>query len=1020
MLEDAASPPTASPARLRLLGEVALERPGEPAWRFLPERRFRLLAYLGWRGDWVSRDQLAALFWPERAQEAARSNLRKLLLEARGLELADLQTDRAAVRWAVATDVAALRAAQAAGDHETAVSLYGGELLRDLDAADAPAFTEWLERERLALRTAWRASALAALAQRAPAARVTLARRLIDADPLDEDAVVVLLQAQHALGEVAAQADTLRTYATRLIEDLGVEPSARVRAAAAGTGRPAGVERRAAPSAPASPPAPADGFVGRARELDELCALLANPDCRLLTITGPGGIGKSRLAKEAIRRLGDRYPDGVAWIALDDLGDIEPVPMRIAAAFGVKLGPTEAALDAVVRHVRQRQVMVVFDNAEHLSALPAVVHRLLAAAPGLQLLATSRSRLAPTGAELREWLLPLPGLDLPAPQASTDEILKSPAAQLFAAQARQSEPRFDARAHAGAVGAVVTALGGLPLAILLAAAWVRLLPMADVAQEARQSLDLLERIDDGDERPEHRSVRATFECSWRLLVPQEQAALMAFSVFAGSFSRALAREVAAAPLPLLAALVDKSLLQVDAVGRMSLHPLIQQYAAEKLARDPALCDALRDRHAEAIGRLMAPFQPFERADQDAALALMASELPNLLAAWDWAVRRQRWDIVHACASGLSNHFQNRGPVTDGAALFSQALGTIEAAAPPQPRALAAVALGAASLTYWGGDYARVALLARKALAAARAAADRYAVRHSLNILGLALKRLGQLDESVRYQGEALKRARDDRDIGDVAAFAGNLASLKHELGEFAAARAMALEALDGHRANRNRLGEGAMYNQLGLLADSLDAPAEAVSWYRQGLKLAEEQGLARSKVPLLTHEAAAHVELGDASAALRLTDQSLQMIQAGGLQGSEPACRRVRARALLLIGERDRARTELLAGLATGRRIGTALVIDPLLRDCAAWLASGGDFRAALFLVACADRFRASRAPLHRRFRSQREEYVARIAPAVVDGVLTRAARTELLAALDEASERLTATPVPAVRHDPV
>jgi predicted ATPase/DNA-binding SARP family transcriptional activator len=1007
MLEDAASPSTASPARLRLLGEVALERPGEPAWRFLPERRFRLLAYLGWRGDWVSRDQLAALFWPERAQEAARSNLRKLLLEARGLELADLQTDRAAVRWAVATDVAALRAAQAAGDYEAAVSLYGGDLLRDLDAADAPAFTEWLERERLALRTAWRASAMAALAQRAPAARIALARRLIDADPLDEDAVVVLLQAQHALGEVAAQADTLRTYATRLIEDLGVEPSARVRAAAAGTGRPAGVERRAAPSAPASPPAPADGFVGRGRELDELCALLANPDCRLLTITGPGGIGKSRLAKEAIRRLGDRYPDGLAWIALDDLSDVAEVGPRIAAELRLDVGARQDPAEVAARHLAGRRTLMVLDNSEHLPDLTALIARLLAAAPGLQLLSTSRARIGVA----QEWLLPLHGLALPAVDAPIADIVAAGAAQLFIAHARATDPRFDVAAHVAHVAALVRAVGGVPLALLLAASWVRLVPMAELAQEVALSLDVLERADDGDERPEHRSVRATFEQSWRLLAPAEQRALAALSVMAGSFSRSAARDVANAPLPLLAALVDKSLLQVDSDGRFSMHPLMLQFATEKLAAMEPARAAARRRHAEVFARSMAPWRDFDVIDVVPALAAIAPEIGNLQQAWDTAVELGELRWLADMAAALGNHFQARGGLGQALPRFKRAEDLLVSRASEFPEALCRVALEFAALNFWLADYQAVERSAQHALAAALAARLPRAERQALNALALAAMRQGKTEQGADLLTRVLMSARREGADRDVAVFAGNLCGLLRELGESERAESLALEALQGHRRHGHAVGEVSVLNELALIAHQAGHFDSAYSRCAQALEVIERHAVMALRKPvMLTLQASIRLDQQRVDEALVLAEVSLAEVNRVGARSHAPALHRVLAETLLALGRSAEAARHLRTALAQLEPLDASSATRGLLCSCASYALSTGRMEQAALLSLCAEVRRPPRGTVLPRYELVHKRALGLLDTARAEALRESSLRTDAAALSRHITELLAET----------
>jgi DNA-binding SARP family transcriptional activator len=294
--------------RLRLFGRPAVAH--ADATLSLPaERRGQLLAVLALRRGWVARTELAALLWPQQPPALALTNVRKALHAARAWPwTAALETQGSAVRFEVDTDVAAFERAWHEGRADEAVALHGGELLDGFDDAGNPAWSEWLDGLRAEHARRWQAAARSHLARlaAAPADAARFARTLLAHDPFDEDAVVALLAALHAAGDSTAMRATYRSYAERLAEELGVEPSLRVRAWL----REAVSDHAAAAH---------DGFVGRARELQELAALLARPECRALTVTGPGGAGKSRLVKQALRTLAARFTDGALWIALDDL-----------------------------------------------------------------------------------------------------------------------------------------------------------------------------------------------------------------------------------------------------------------------------------------------------------------------------------------------------------------------------------------------------------------------------------------------------------------------------------------------------------------------------------------------------------------------------------------------------------------------------------------------------------------------------------------------------------------------------
>ena len=611
---------------------------------------------------WVARAELAALLWPGSRGELAAANLRKALHFARALPWAGaLEAQPGLVRFTVPTDVHDIEAAHREGRIADALERCRGALLDGMDDLSNPAWTDWLDGERGQHARRWHELTRKRLAQLEgePRAAAALALRLLEADPLDEDAVAALLAAQRELGRFDEQREAYRGFALRLQEELGIEPSLRVRALLAGSSLPADMQATA-------PVLPGDGFFVRTRELDALAALLARDACRLLTVLGPGGVGKSTLLKRALRRLQPLFADGVFWIALDDLHDTAQVAARIATELRLTPDQQQRPSTLISEFLATRRALLVFDNAEHLDSLARFAWQLLADTTHLKICCSSRSRLAAPG----EWLLPLDGLALPAAQASAAELLASESARMFVASAEAMRPDFDATGQVAAIGALVRATGGLPLAILLAAHWVRLLPVAEIVAELERSLDVLDSDDDGEERPEHRSMCATFERSWEMLAPREQFALAALSVFVGTFSRQAALEVAGAPLPLLAALAHKSLLQMPPGGRCALHPLIRQFAAAKL--EPQVRDEARRRHASWFLGFLVRAGPNADAGEQQALDRIGEELENCRQAWRWAIDAGATEQIGASAAALKQFFGVRGRVVEGLDLLSEA------------------------------------------------------------------------------------------------------------------------------------------------------------------------------------------------------------------------------------------------------------------------------------------------------------------------------------------------------------
>ena len=388
---------------LHLLGSPEL-RWGSGRLRLVAERRCQLLVLLGASaGQWVTRDSLATLLWPEHPLAAARRNLRKVVFDARALlGTQDLQTTPDALRWPVACDLHDFNTALRERRHADALALGGPALLTGIDDPANGAFSDWLAQQRTRLAEAWQHAAHEHLRQ-APAqaqttsaeardAHLSLARQLLQHDPLDDGAVTVVMQVALARGEPGLAQRAYQAYRQRLADELGIEPSNALRALWQGAGTTPTLAALPKDPPTTAPPL-AQQFVGRGSELAEIDALLSRADCRLLTLLGPGGVGKSRLARQVLVRCAPRFPGGSLWVELQDLDGTAAVTTRLAQLLGLQPDDHADTLAQVAAALPGARTLLALDNAEHLAELPAWVDRLLDAAPGLTLLVTSRERL---------------------------------------------------------------------------------------------------------------------------------------------------------------------------------------------------------------------------------------------------------------------------------------------------------------------------------------------------------------------------------------------------------------------------------------------------------------------------------------------------------------------------------------------------------------------------------------------------------------------------------------------------
>ena len=846
--------------RLRLFDTPALLQTSgaEP---LLPERLTQLAVVLAARDDWTTRDHVVALLWPALDDESARRNLRKLLFRARRQPWFDgLQARTDALRWRADSDLRDFETACGRQDWERAVAAYGGAFCDGLEHKAAEPFVEWLRFERNRLAASFRIAAAQRLQQLGgdAAQREQVARQWLALDPLDEDALAATVEAVTAQGRPGEARRAIEQYRERLAQEVGVAPSARVRALL-DDGRSA---------APSLTPAEA-GLVGRRAELREAEALLLRDECRVLTLMGPGGVGKSRLAKALVGPLEARFA-GVHWIGLEDLTGIEQVVPRTAAALGVSLsGPADPLEQlAAALHGRPQQLLV-FDNAEHLGELAALVERLTQACATVKLLVTSRARLAVSG----EWLLPLGGLAAPDVDETEPELIRAfDAVKLFELRAHAAAPAFDVRRGAADVAALVRLLDGMPLAIELAAAWVRVLPVAEIQREIEESIDLLER--DGRAPDRQRSVRASFEHSWRLLNALEQQCLAQLSVFAAPFTRAAAEQVAAVRLPVLAALADKSLLRAHDDGRFSLHPLVQQ-CVRRYMTDEATA---RRRHCEYVALRLGHVRDHD-VGQPSTLLAMDIELEDIRAAWLHAVQLRDGEAVQAMAPPLARYFAVRGRTVEGIALLDQAAG---AWSDRQASASAVVQQALASLFHRSGDLDRAEAAVRTAIRLQRAFRRGGATQPSLYLLGAILYTRGEFATAKRYFEHALRVAQAASDTAGTAKALNGLAGCARAAGDYSRALELQRQALELHESLGNVHEQALLLNDIGVMLHTSRRYAEACQVLQRGLALTAAHGLDGAREYCLFTLGMTEIELGRFDDARGHLQQSLQIDRAAG------------------------------------------------------------------------------------------------------------------------------------------
>jgi predicted ATPase/DNA-binding SARP family transcriptional activator len=868
--------------QLTLLGPFRAAVDGAPienkAWR--RRKAAALVKLLALQpGGRLHRDQVLDLLWPAYEVEAALNNFHQALHGARrALE----PTGRAGrfLRWngevlelspavPVVTDVQVFqeratvaRRSDDLADLAAAVALYSGDLLvEDL-------YEDWSIPAREALRATFldllRRFADRLYATGDAAAAIEVAGRLVAAEPLDDAAQLRLIELLAATGRRREALNQLNRFREVFRRELDADlPPAAV-----------AIERRLiGGSSGEDIAAPATSFVGRRHELDQLMTLLQRS--RLVTLVGPGGVGKSRLALELLARQLDAWTGGIGVAELATVDAPAQLPHAVARSLGAE--PHADPLEAIIRHYRERRALVLLDNCEHLiTDVAHLIACLLRACPGLRILATSREPLAIAGEVV--WRL----APLAAPTGPEDTDAES--VRLFLDRARLQRPTFEQTAeHIAAIAEICQRVDGLPLAIELAAARVGSLTPSQIALRLAESGSLLDRGHRLADR-RHQTIEAAIEWSYVLLSPEEQAVLRRVAVLGGEFSLELAEQVArfgglaARPvLPLLTSLVEKSLVSVDLTGgeaRYRLLEVVRQFAVARLDEEEARA-ARRRRRAWAFALVAQAAPRLGERDERLWLDRLERDYHHIRAALDDALADDATEDALDAGGYLWRFWQSRGRLVEGLRWLTDAL----ARGGGVPSAARARALnGAGGLANDLGDDARAVAAHEECLAIWRALGNRSGVASSLNNLGNSARRLGDLAAADRFYAESLSLFEALGETGRQALVLLNRGKLERGRGQTAAAERAFELSLALYRDVGDLQGTASALNRLGDLARERGETALARRLHDEAFAIQQQRGDRWGQAIALNYLGQVALADGDPAGATALAQAALRLL----------------------------------------------------------------------------------------------------------------------------------------------
>jgi len=951
---------------IHALGPLRVTLDGDPVTAFESTKVQALLVYLALESDVPhTREALAGLLWPDQPGETARRNLRQALFNLR-LAISDreaappfllitrrtIQLNRESDYWldaaAFSAHVGASEAHPAEGERPggtdnraatvyreaeaaarfsgprhrvercpyciehlgKAMALYRGSFLEGFFVDKSVLFEDWtlLVKERfhrLALDALYSLANYHERRRDYDRAR-RYARRQVELEPWREEAHQQLMRLLARCGQRSAALAQFDRCRRILADELRIEPHRETRA----------LYQRiltSGSSRPQSLPRPLTSLVGREEELSEIAERLADPECRLLTLFGLGGVGKTRLALRAAREQVGAFLHGIHFVPLAATVSSEFLAPTIGEALGFRFSGEEEPRTQLLNYLREKDMLLVLDNFEHLLDGTQLLLDILKDAPGMKIVVTSRERLNVQA----EWVFRVRGLPFPEEHATEGGEVCS-AVRLFLDRAHRVGAGFPRSAAAPpAVLRICRLVEGMPLAIELAAASTLTASCERIAAEIEHNLDALATsMRDVSER--HRTMRAALDHSWSLLSGDERPALRKLAVFRGPFKATAAQEVAELSPSTLASLLNKSLLRKTTGDRYEMHELVRQFATEKLDRDPIEKEAVSASHCAYYASFLRQREAsLKTGQQQEVLVDLGEEIENVRAGWQWAVAHERLREIDLCLESLYTFYWARNWFREGERALAQAESvvskgderggllsariwtrqsefdcwlarydeakirlakSIEVCRTLQAQGELALALELLGrIEYLQAEYRQAEEHLQESLGICREIGDEIGTAQALNDLAnVTCERSADYDRARDLYEQSLTIARNIGDQFGVAKALINLGALAQEIGDLKEAKKLYQESLRIYREIDYRHGQSASLSYLGQVASLLGEHASAREVLQESLRINRETGDRRAIAERLKQLGRAACRMGAYQASKDHFDEALK------------------------------------------------------------------------------------------------------------------------------------------------